>query len=167
MKSHTVKAGSADLPQRIRVSNRQSKSGLSSERITLFCDAVLNLLGKEAASLSVAFVGAAKMRGINKAYLEHDYATDVLSFSYSRVRIDGYEFLGDIVISAEVAALNARRYRIPLEREIRRLLVHGILHLLGYNHENDRGRMMRLQSNLMRRAVLASFSLLAAGKKSR
>jgi len=58
--------------------------------------------------------------------------------------------LGEIVISPEVASGNARQWNATLQREVRRLLIHGVLHLLGYDHETDKGEMRRLENRLMR-----------------
>lgn len=102
-------------------------------------------------TLAVVFVSARRMRGLNRQYLGRDYATDVLSFGYQGEVVEGSSFLGEIVIAPEIAWRQARRWRNRPEREMRKLLVHGILHLLGYNHEADAGGMNRLQQQLLRR----------------
>jgi probable rRNA maturation factor len=65
--------------------------------------------------------------------------------------MDGLPFLGEIVIAPEIAVKQAMEHRTPFEREMRKLLLHGILHLLGYDHESDRGLMNQIQTKLMRR----------------
>ncbi len=132
-----------------------------------FCSAVLRALDRSGAALSVAFVSPRDMRLVNSRYLGHDYATDVLSFSYEEPVVEGIPFLGEIIIAPEMAAFNAHRYRARPEKELRKLLVHGILHLLGYNHETDRGQMNRLQNRLLRRKLLADCPPLAIMKESR
>jgi rRNA maturation RNase YbeY len=92
---------------------------------------------------------------MNRRYLGRDYATDVLSFSYERVIAEGSPFLGEIIIAPEIALQQAVRYGVNPEREFRKLLMHGMLHLLGYDHETDRGRMNRVQAGLMRRKFFA------------
>jgi probable rRNA maturation factor len=75
-----------------------------------------------------------------------------------RLAVNGIKeapFLGDIVISPAVACSQAVRYGISPEKEIRKLLVHGILHLLGYDHETDNGQMNRLQARMVRRRAFA------------
>jgi probable rRNA maturation factor len=127
-----------------------------------FCAVVLKILEVPAArSLSVVFVGAAEMRSMNCRYRQKDYATDVLSFSYKGVKLDGFSFLGEIVIAPEVAFNQAIRYGIRPERELRKLLVHGVLHLLGYDHESDQGQMNRLQTKLLRRKFILNSPSLA------
>ncbi len=92
---------------------------------------------------------------MNRRFLRRDYATDVLSFGYGKQMVEGRPFLGEVVIAPEVAWRQAFRWHNRPEREFRRLLVHGILHLLGYDHETDSGRMNRLQRKLMRRMAQA------------
>jgi probable rRNA maturation factor len=122
---------------------------------------VLLGLGIRSAGLGVVFVSARRMREINRRFLDRDYATDVLSFGYGREVVEGVRFLGEVVIAPEVAWRRARLRRDRTEREIRMLLVHGILHLLGYDHETDTGRMARLQRKLLRRQSRAG-KILAA-----
>jgi probable rRNA maturation factor len=112
---------------------------------------VLLGLGIHCAGLNVVFVPARRMREMNRRFLGRDYATDVLSFGYGREFVGGVPFLGEVVIAPEVAWRQARLRRCRPEREIRTLLVHGILHLLGYDHETDSGQMARLQRKLLRR----------------
>ena len=105
-------------------------------------------------ALTVAFVCDAKMRALNKRYRGLDRPTDVLSFPAealppgvpSRSR-----FLGDVVIATGVAKRQARSIGLPLEIEMRRLALHGLLHLLGYDHERDSGQMERFERRLLRR----------------
>jgi probable rRNA maturation factor len=96
------------------------------------------------------------MRIINRRYRGKDYATDVLSFSYGKMKMDGRLFLGEIVIAPEVAVDQSNRFGGSPEKELRKLLVHGTLHLLGYDHETDRGEMKRIQAKLLRRKFFAA-----------
>ncbi len=96
------------------------------------------------------------MRTLNREWRGVDRTTDVLSFSPSpdpprpprRVVQGG--FLGDLVVSLPTAARQARRRGHSTAREVQILLAHGLLHLLGYDHEKDGGRMFRLQARLVR-----------------
>jgi len=99
--------------------------------------------------LSVVFVDDGEIRRLNREYRDTDAATDVLSFG----QIEGEAFarpedaprhLGDVVISVDTARRQAAEYGVPLQDEVAHLLVHGILHLLGYDHEETEDeRMMR------------------------
>jgi probable rRNA maturation factor len=104
--------------------------------------------------LTVAFVCDAKMRALNKRYRGFDRPTDVLSFSADALPPgvpSRFRFLGDVVIATGVAKRQARSIGLPLEIEMRRLSLHGLLHLLGYDHERDNGQMERLECRLLRR----------------
>jgi probable rRNA maturation factor len=120
----------------------------------MFCDGVLRTLEVPERPLAVVFVSAGRIRDLNRRYRGLDYATDVLSFSYEGEMVEGLPFLGEIVISPEVAWRQASRWRCRPDREVRKLLLHGILHLLGYDHEADAGEMNHLQRRLLRRHVL-------------
>ena len=99
-------------------------------------------------SLSILLCGDARMRRLNREWLGTDLSTDVLSFSSGE-----RDFLGDIVIDVPYAARQARRRGHTLAREVQILLAHGLLHLLGYDHEEDNGTMFRRQ----RRILLSAF----------
>ena len=104
------------------------------------------VLGVERSEFSVVFVTDEMIRGYNRDYRGFDKATDVLSFSGD----DGY--LGDILISSETAYNQALKSKIlSFETYIHRLLLHGLLHLMGYDHETDRGEMRALERRLRRR----------------
>ena len=137
--------------RRIPVLNRQRRFRIDRKSVALFCTRLLQSLDQPGRAMSIVFVGAREMRSINLRYLGRDYATDVLSFSYGRVRMEDAPFLGEIIIAPEVAVNQATRHRTSPEKELRKLLVHGTLHLLGYDHERDRGRMNRIQMKLLHR----------------
>lgn len=93
---------------------------------------------------AVSFTGDKEIRALNRRYRKIDRATDVLSFYMGE---DGA--LGDVIISAETAARNARRFGVKLEDELKRLVIHGTLHLLGYDHagKKDRDKMRRKEGS--------------------
>jgi probable rRNA maturation factor len=127
---------------------------------------MLRMLNGPNGALSVVFVGIRKMRSLNLSYLRKDYATDVLSFSYEGTMMDGMPFLGEIVIAPEIAEIQAVRFRSSPEKELRKLLVHGILHLMGYDHETDHGRMNRYQSRILRKKLFTDGPRLSDLKRS-
>ena len=145
----------SELLRRIQVLNKQRRFNICRAAVAFFCADVLRLLNRWGPALYVVFVHSREMRSLNQRYLGRDYATDVLSFAYDETLEEEAAFLGEIVIAPEMAALHATRYGIHPEKELRKLLVHGILHLLGYNHETDKGKMNRLQATLLRRRALA------------
>jgi probable rRNA maturation factor len=94
-------------------------------------------------AVTVAVVSDARVRALNRRYRRKDAATDVLSFP-----ADEPGELGDVVIAAGVAGRQARSAGHPVAVELRVLALHGLLHLLGYDHERDDGRMARLERRL-------------------
>ena len=108
--------------------------------------------GRAPHEVSVLFCADTRMRALNRRYRGQDRPTDVLAFPAGDA---GSQFLGDIVISVPYAEREARRRREPGAREIDRLLVHGLLHLMGYDHETDDGEMDALEARIRRRLGLA------------
>jgi probable rRNA maturation factor len=99
-------------------------------------------------SVGIALVADARVRALNRQYLERDYATDVLSFPWSEESHEPFRYLGDIVIARGVARRQARAAGHSERTELRVLALHGLLHLLGYDHERDRGAMARVERAL-------------------
>jgi probable rRNA maturation factor len=112
-------------------------------------------------SVTVAVVPDAKVKALNKQYRGIDKATDVLSFP-SQIGVRGKgprplplaPHLGDIVIARGVARRQAKNLGHSVPTELRILALHGLLHLLGYDHETDNGRMAKVEARLRRRARL-------------
>jgi probable rRNA maturation factor len=100
-------------------------------------------------TFSVAFISDKRMRELNKAFRGKDTTTDVLSFPFESEpppaaggQFAGQQdFLGDIVISAEQAQKQAAENNLTLDLELKQLILHGLLHLAGYDHETDDGEM--------------------------
>jgi len=105
----------------------------------------------EGTEVTIVLAGDTALRRLNREFRAKDRTTDVLSFpSGGETLPDGTRPLGEIVISVAQAARQAAASGHALERELRVLIIHGYLHLLGYDHEVDDGRMMRLQARLAR-----------------
>lgn len=104
------------------------------------------------------FVRDKKIRALNREFRGKDYATDVLSFPVFDGADETFDFggegnLGDIVISVDTALRQAREAGHSLGRETEELLLHGVLHLCGYDHETDQGEMNRLELRLRKRLL--------------
>lgn len=118
---------------------------------------MLAALGADA-ELSIALVGDEEMQRLNAAYRGKDRPTDVLSFEMGDDAPGGVRLLGDVVISLDTAARQAAEHGVGLAEEVRVLLAHGLLHLLGYDHERSRPearRMFARQRALLRRLAAA------------
>ncbi len=122
--------------------------GYAAARARRFLNRALGLAGGCADELSVVLCGDARMRALNRRYRRKDRTTDVLSFPAGPA---GGGFLGDLVISAPEARRQARRAGVPFGAAMEKLLLHGLLHLLGYDHETDGGEMDALEAKLRRR----------------
>ena len=106
---------------------------------------VLDGESKKTADLSIAFVGQGRMREINKKYRKRNRVTDVLAFPESKVLLEKFRVgpsqkvqgLGEIIICLREVKKNAKRFGLSFEKELAKVLIHGILHLLGYDHERS------------------------------
>lgn len=109
--------------------------------------------------VAVALVGDRTMRALNQRYRGIDRATDVLAFPAeppgARLPRGAPRVLGDIVIATGVARRQARDAGEPFETELRRLALHGLLHLLGYDHTRDNGEMVRFERRLRKKGGIA------------
>ena len=101
----------------------------------------------------MALVSNARVRALNRKYRRQDYATDVLSFPNPEPLVPS-PYLGDIVIATGVARRQARKAGHSELTELRVLALHGLLHLLGYDHERDHGAMAKLERTLRRKGGL-------------
>ena len=112
---------------------------------------VLRELG-ESGQVAVLFTGDAELRSLNRRFRGTNRPTDVLSFPGESGAGEG-RYLGDIAISLPTAKKYAKKAGWPLAEELRFLLLHGLLHLLGHDHETDSGDMNRLQSALGKKVL--------------
>jgi probable rRNA maturation factor len=125
---------------RISCENINTKRPISLDEAKKTVSAVLKGLGVSNAELNIVFVGDRTIRSLNKRYLNSDRPTDVIAFQTDA----GEGFLGDIAISSDTAARNAREYGFSFNKEIKLLLIHGTLHLMGYEDVTEKGqRSMR------------------------
>lgn len=139
--------------------NRQRRLRAPVKDLGAFLARVQGALGIAGREVTVALVSDSEITRLNRTFRGKDRATDVLSFptngaagkrekSGSRAAAS---YLGDIAIAAAVARRNARRNGRSYRDELRVLVLHGVLHLLGYDHETDEGQMNRLELRLRRR----------------
>ncbi len=130
----------------INLFNRQRKVKLEPVFLKTFLEKLSTRLQLEK-GFSVVVVSDSRMRDFNRKYAGKDYPTDVLSFPCADDPGMDEGYLGDIIISAERAASQAVN---GLENEMKILVLHGLLHLMGYDHETDKGRMKRLENQIRR-----------------
>ena len=143
--------------------NRQKLARVDATHVATVADAALEALGKADANLTVAFVRDRVIRSLNSTFRGVGHAADVLSFPAREVRRSGgdnyfvgssvLEHLGDIVISTDTALRQAGDSGHSFEREVDELVIHGVLHLCGYDHATDQGQMNRLELKLRRKLL--------------
>jgi probable rRNA maturation factor len=120
--------------------------------------ALLGAVGHARSELSIALVDDAGMRALNRGWRGRDRSTDVLSFSLLEGEGSAHRggLLGDVVISVETAAAQAAARHRALDDEVLRLLIHGLLHVLGHDHEKDEeARIMEAEQRRLWRRVRA------------
>lgn len=119
----------------IHFRNAARGSGVDARRLKATARKLLAAAGEEGAALSVSLVTDRRIRMLNRAHRGKDRATDVLSFPLDPMPGAPERLLGDVVISVETARRQAAEYGAPLQNELDRLLIHGLLHVMGHDHE--------------------------------
>ncbi len=136
----------------VEIVNRQRKIKIESKDWRGFAEKALEAVEEaRGKSVTIAFVSDRKMHELNQMFRGKDSTTDVLSFPFETDEFDFAESennLGDIVISVEQAQKQAAENNLSFELEIKQLILHGILHLCGYDHETDAGEMNQLELEL-------------------
>jgi rRNA maturation RNase YbeY len=137
----------------VEVVNRQRKRKVDCERWQAFVDKAMQVIPVAGAGVTVAFVSDRTISELNRVWRRKRGPTDVLSFPAAQEQFEKLEGLqlGDVVISVEQAARQATKHGLTFEEEIAQLILHGLLHLCGYDHETDKGEMNRLEWRLRRR----------------
>jgi probable rRNA maturation factor len=135
---------------KIQIENRQTKVKTERLKIRETVSRILKYLDCPEKEISILFTDDDMIKEINKQYLGRDKATNVISFSLQEGEFGNINphVLGDVVISLETAQRDASKGNFSLKQETDFLLIHGILHLLGYDHENtseEKAEIMRLK----------------------
>ena len=153
----------------IEVINKQRLVPIDRGQVSALAHAALSAVDRAGFALAVVFVRDRAIRELNLKYRGKDAPTDVLSFPSESaeetdpigvsildpvmIQPEMIDHLGDVVISADTALRQAEEAGHSFEREVSELLIHGILHLCGYDHETDRGEMNRLELKLRRKLL--------------
>jgi probable rRNA maturation factor len=139
--------------------NDVRRSGVDARALKAVAGKLLHAVDEDGSSLSLTLVDDAAIRELNREHRGKDKATDVLSFpidgaSATRESPAPEHLLGDVVISVDTARRQAADYDAPLQRELYRLLIHGILHVLGHDHEEPmERRIMRSEERRLADAI--------------
>ena len=130
----------------IEAVNRQRKRKIDTKAWETFAARTADAIGHHDSSATIAFVSDKTIRQLNRHFRGVDKATDVLSFP-----AEDDANLGDIAISVETAVAQAKENGLTFEGEVAQLILHGLLHLSGYDHDTDNGEMNRLELRLRRK----------------
>lgn len=137
----------------IEIVNRQTRHRVNAKHWREFTAASLKAVKRRTSSVSLVFVSDGAIRRLNQRFRGQNRVTDVLAFP---ARAEAFETrdratLGEIVISIDRAATQAKTNGLTMKNEIEQLILHGLLHLCGYDHETDDGEMNRLELRLRKR----------------
>jgi probable rRNA maturation factor len=146
--SQSAPRKAAAVAERKVVTLKRRIAGLSGARLERFVLRARRVVGLKG-TVSVLVTGSSEMRVLHRRFGGKDKPTDVLSFP-ALAQIEGEKFAGDVAVCADIAARNALRLGHSAVKEVKILTLHGILHLAGYDHESDNGRMARKESQLRR-----------------
>jgi probable rRNA maturation factor len=137
----------------IEIISRQRKVPIDTEYWRDFTAKALRVVPTDVSSVTIVFVSDRLMRELNQHWRNKPGTTDVLSFPAEQAEFEvaGGPTLGDVVISVDRAMKQARENGWSVENEISQLILHGLLHLCGYDHETDHGEMNRLEIKLRKR----------------
>ena len=108
------------------------------DKLRLFIETIINENSKECGELSYIFCSDEYLLEINKKHLEHDYYTDVITFDYCEENI----ISGDILISIDMIEENAKKYNVSFDNELLRIILHGLLHLLGFDDKTPEDKQL-------------------------
>lgn len=137
----------------IEVVNRQRRRKINSKRWREFGERALRAIGSARRDATVIFVSDRSIRDLNRRYRGKNQATDVLSFPTKAepFEAENRKHLGDVVVSVQRAAAQAKENGLSFSGEVKQLILHGLLHLCGYDHETDKGEMNRLEPELRKK----------------
>lgn len=142
------------LPALPEIINRQRKIKIDRDALARFAVEAMHAVAEtDGRPYAVALISDAEMRKLNREFRGKDSPTDVLSFPYHPGDMPASEeaYLGDVAVSLETASRQAAENGLSLECEVKQLILHGVLHLCGFDHETDSGEMARYELKLRRK----------------
>jgi probable rRNA maturation factor len=137
----------------VEIVNRQRRRKINAKQWRESAAKALRAIGGDSRGATIVFVSDDAIKKLNRRFRGKSVATDVLSFPTEAepFEAEGRKHLGDVVISVERAAAQAKENRLSFSGEVEQLILHGLLHLCGYDHEADKGEMNRLELRLRRK----------------
>ena len=137
----------------VEIINRQRHHKINPKDWREFGDTALQVIGKDAESATIVFVSDSAIKELNRRFRGNNHSTDVLSFpsAEEHFEIGHVAQLGEVIISVPRAVAQAKENGLSFVDEVRQLILHGLLHLCGYDHETDHGEMNRLELRLRKK----------------
>jgi probable rRNA maturation factor len=142
----------------IEIINRQRRRKINAKEWRAFGEDALGAIQTNKTDVTIAFVSDEAIRKLNRQFRGKNYPTDVLSFpsAAEAFETENRSHLGEVVISTQRATAQAKENGLSFSTEIRQLILHGMLHLCGYDHETDKGEMNRLELRLRKKLGIAA-----------
>jgi len=137
----------------IEIVNRQRVRKISAKAWREFAERALAAIRSESHDVSIVFVSDPTIKKLNRQFRGKDFATDVLSFTNHAEPFESQneKALGEIVVSVDRAAVQAKENGLSFSNEVEQLILHGLLHLCGHDHETDNGKMNRLELKMRKK----------------
>ena len=108
------------------------------ERIKKWIEETINSEGKKGETINIVLTSNENIRSLNRKYLKRNYRTDIITFNYNRDNI----ISGDLFLNPDTIRKNAGKFKKNFSEEILRVIIHGVLHLIGYNDENNKEKLV-------------------------
>ena len=119
------------------IKNHSSDSFINSKNLKIYCKEVLNYKGYKSYSISLIFISQEELKKMKNQYFQQDLYTDVIAFNLND---KGEDLDGELYLSIKNIQYNAKLYDVSLESEIKRVVAHGLLHLVGYKDDDDKSK---------------------------
>ena len=107
-------------------------------RIKKWVEETINSEGKNGETINIILTSNSNIKSLNRKYLKRNYTTDIIAFNYNRDNV----ISGDLFLNPDTIKMNAGKYKTKYSEEILRVIIHGVLHLIGYNDENNEEKLM-------------------------
>jgi len=126
----------------IDIIKNHSENFINTKNLKIYCQEVLNYKGYQSYSITLIFIGDEKLKKMKNEYFKQDLYTDVIAFNLND---DNEDLEGELYLSVKIIEYNSKIYNVTLENEIKRVVAHGLLHLIGYkdNNENNKQKMTK------------------------
>ena len=119
------------------IKNHSSENFINSQNLKIYCKKVLHYKGYESYSISLIFINQEELKKMKNEYFQQDLYTDVIAFNLND---KGEDLDGELYLSIKIIKHNAKLYDVSLESEIKRVVAHGLLHLVGYKDDDDKSK---------------------------